>query len=158
MHFEKISYDQYQKDNNEMPCFEEWNDLKLPERATKFSAGYDIFAPYEFTLEVGETIKVATGIRIFLNEDKYLMCVPRSGHGFKYRIQLDNTVGIIDSDYVFSDNEGHIWVKITNDGKEGKKLKVMKGEAFCQGIINQYYLIDDDAVINKRNGGFGSTK
>ena len=77
--------------------------------------------------------------------------------GFKYRLQLDNTVGIIDSDYYFSDNEGHIMIKVTNDGKEGKTLFIKKGEGFAQGIFTQYGITYDDCVDKERNGGFGST-
>ena len=51
-----------------------------------------------------------------------LKCYPRSGLGFKYRLQLNNTVGIIDSDYFYSDNEGHIFAKLTNDSNENKTL------------------------------------
>lgn len=158
MFFEKISYNQYRKDNDNLDCIQEFEIIKLPERATEYSAGYDLFSPFYFELEVGETIVIPTGIRVKLDNDKFLLCVPRSGHGFKYRIQLDNTIGVIDSDYYDNDdNEGHIKVKITNDGKEGKKLIVNIGEAFCQSIILQYFLTDGDIVKTKRIGGTGST-
>ena len=85
------------------------------------------------------------------------MIAPRSGLGFKYRLQLDNTVGIIDADYYNSDNEGHIWVKITNDSRDGKVVEIKAGEAFAQAIIMQYFKTDDDNADGIRNGGFGST-
>ena len=77
--------------------------------------------------------------------------------GFKYRLQLNNTVGIIDSDYFFSDNEGHIQIKLTNDSKEGKILSLEEGQAFCQGVFTEYGITFDDDATDKRNGGFGST-
>ena len=80
---------------------------------------------------------------------------PRSGLGFKYRLQLNNTVGIIDSDYYNSDNEGHIFVKLSNEGD--KEIKILRGNAFCQGIFMQYGITEDDKVETSRNGGFGST-
>src|SRR5690606_15181129 len=83
--------------------------IKMPKRATIGSAGYDFFSPLTFTLAPGETIKIPTGIRAFIEEGWVLKCYPRSGLGFKYRLQLNNTVGIIDSDYYDSDNEGHIF-------------------------------------------------
>ena len=43
----------------------------------------------------------------------WVLAVFRSSLGFKYRLQLNNTVGIIDSDYFFSDNEGHIFYQTT---------------------------------------------
>ena len=86
-----------------------------------------------------------------------LKCYPRSGLGFRYRLQLNNTVGIIDSDYYFSDNEGHIFAKITNDSNEQKTLTVEKQIAFMQGIFVEYGITIDDTVETIRNGGFGST-
>lgn len=158
MRFEKVSYNQYASatDKN-MDLFNEYNEIKLPKRATTGSAGYDFFAPFDFTLEVGQTIKIPTGIRVLLDSDKFLAIYPRSGLGFKYRVQLDNTVGIVDSDYSDSDNEGHIFIKITNDGREGKTITVKAGEAFAQGIIQQYFTTEDDDTDGIRNGGFGST-
>ncbi len=154
--FEKISETQYEIDRGDWYC--EYNELKLPQRATLYAAGYDFYSPIEFSLDVGETIKISTGIKVCLNKDLFLMIVPRSGHGFKYRIQLDNTLGICDSDYYNNyKTEGHIYVKITNDGKEGKVLHVKQGEAFCQGIILQYFKVDDDIEGVKREGGIGST-
>ena len=86
------------------------------------------------------------------------MVVPRSSLGFKYRAQLDNTVGIIDADYYNNpNNEGHIWVKITNDSKRGDTLVVNKGDAIAQGIILEYFKTDDDNADGVRNGGLGST-
>ena len=82
---------------------------------------------------------------------------PRSGLGFKYRLQLNNTVGIIDSDYFYSDNEGHIMARITNDSKEGKTLSLEMGVGFMQGIFLEYGITQDDDSEGVRNGGFGST-
>ena len=131
--------------------------LPLPKRATAGSAGYDFYAPEAFTLAPGQTIKIPTGVRAKIAEGWVLMLFPRSGLGFKYRLQLDNTVGVIDSDYFGSDNEGHIFVKITNDGKSGKTLTVNKGEGFCQGIFLPFGVTEDDEATALRNGGFGST-
>ena len=161
--FEKVSYKQYRNAREDNTLYEvnnieiEYSNIKLPKRATIGSAGYDFFAPYSFTLNVGETIKIPTGIRAILDTDKFLAVYPRSGMGFKYRLQLDNTVGIIDSDYSRSDNEGHIFIKITNDGREGKCITVNLGEAFAQGIIQQYFITENDDTNNTRNGGLGST-
>lgn len=103
-------------------------------------------------------IKIATGIRVILDDDKFLAIVPRSGLGFKYRLQLDNCIGIVDASYCESDNEGHIFCKMTNDGRQGKRVEIKKGQAFAQGIIMKYFTVDDDEVnTEKRNGGFGSS-
>jgi dUTP pyrophosphatase len=158
--FEKVSYSQYSNSiGGDVDLTQEYEDIKLPKRATKHSAGYDFYSPFSFTLEVGETIKIPTGIRVMLDDNKVLKCYPRSSLGFKYKVQLNNTVGIIDADYYYSDNEGHIFFKLTNDGtqSEGKVLSVNKGEAIVQGIIEQYFITVDDDTTDIRNGGFGST-
>ena len=157
--FEKVSFEQYAKLSigDDVDIRNEYDNIKLPKRATIGSAGYDFFAPFGFKLEVGETIKIPTGIRVLLDDDKFLAIYPRSGLGFKYRVQLDNTVGIIDSDYSQSDNEGHIFIKLTNDGKANKSINISSGDAIAQGIIQQYFITEDDAATGRRNGGFGST-
>lgn len=134
-----------------------YHEIKLPKRATVGSAGYDFFSPLDFTLAPGETIKIPTGIRAKIDEGWVLKIYPRSGLGFKYRLQLNNTVGIIDSDYYNSDNEGHIFIKITNDSNEGKTLDIKCGEAFAQGLFIEYGITVDDDTDGIRNGGFGST-
>lgn len=156
--FEKVSYNQYlEAIGGDIDLFDEYNDIIIPKRATTGSAGYDFFSPFTFTLNPNETIKIPTGIRVILDSDKFLAIYPRSGLGFKFRLQLDNTVGIIDSDYCNSDNEGHIFIKITNDGREGKSITINKGDGIAQGIITQFFKTDDDNSEGIRNGGFGST-
>ena len=181
--FEKISYEQFKKDFlntlgadylmyiNEIPFgFNEpdstaldtkireiYDRIKLPKRATVGSGGYDFFAPFEIRIECGNTIKIPTGIRVFIEDGWVLQCYPRSGLGFKYRMQLDNTVGIIDSDYVNSDNEGHIMAKFTNDSRDEKDIDVKSGDAYMQGIFVQFGITKDDNADGIRNGGFGST-
>lgn len=132
-----------------------YDHIKIPTRATKFSAGYDFCSPFDFTLRPGETIKIPTGIRCGMNTDWVLMIYPRSGLGFKYKLRLDNTVGVVDADYYFSDNEGHIFIKITNEGDQVVRIK--QGDAFAQGIFMEYGITEDDCVEDTRNGGFGST-
>ena len=134
-----------------------YNNIKLPKRATSGSAGYDFYAPIDIVLQPNCTIKIPTGIRVQMEENWVLQCYPRSGLGFKYRLQLNNTVGIIDSDYFYSDNEGHIFAKLTNDTNEKKIVKIKAGEGFMQGIFMEYGTTVDDNAIGIRNGGFGST-
>ncbi|MDY5845274.1 MAG: dUTP diphosphatase [Bariatricus sp.] len=163
--FHKVSFEQFE--NSWKDTFGEmidssdirkiYEELSLPKRATSGSAGYDFYAPDTFTLKPGETVKIPTGVRVEMEEGWVLKCYPRSGLGFKYRLQLNNTVGIIDSDYFYSDNEGHIFAKLTNDSNEGKTLEIAKGTGFMQGIFVEYGITVDDEVKEIRNGGFGST-
>lgn len=162
--FEKVSFDEFKggyielcpnaKEEEIKECYD---CLMLPKRATKGSAGYDFYTPIDIVLKPQETIKIPTGIRCCMNERWVLMLFPRSGLGFKYRMQLNNTVGIIDSDYYFADNEGHIYIKITNDSYEDKVVEIKKGQGFAQGIFMQYGIVEDDDVQDIRHGGFGST-
>ena len=181
--FEKVSFEQYKKDFlntlgwdflvyiGALPfCFNEpdstavdtkireiYNKIKLPKRATTGSAGYDFFTPFKIHIEPEKSILMPTGIRVLINDGWVLQCYPRSGLGFKFRMQLDNTVGIIDSDYYHSDNEGHIMAKITNDGHEWKDIDVEEGKGYMQGIFYPYGITVDDDADGVRNGGFGST-
>ncbi len=160
--FEKISFEQWEKDWNSDYWSEPvtnilYEQIKLPKRATMFSAGYDIFAPYDIEIPPKGTVKVPTGIRVILDDDKFLAIYPRSGLGFKYKMQLYNSVGVIDADYSNSDNEGHIWAKFYNDSPDGKTITIKQGEAMCQGIIQQYFTTIDDVADGIRNGGMGST-
>lgn len=162
--FEKVSFEQFKKDwQGENPgdtgekIREIYDGIRLPRRATAGSAGYDFFAPCDFSLKAGEITKIVTGIRVRIEDGWVLKLYPRSGLGFKYRLQLNNTVGIIDSDYYGSDNEGHIQIKLTNDGRENKTMEVARGTGFAQGIFVEYGITVDDDVTEERNGGFGST-
>lgn len=162
--FHKVSLYQFINDwIDTFPGYEEnqvktiYEGIRLPKRATTGSAGYDFYSPIDITLPPGKEIKIPTGIRVEMEEGWVLMCYPRSGLGFKYRLQMNNTVGIIDSDYFNSDNEGHIFAKITNDTKEGKTVEIPTGTGFMQGIFTEYGITVDDEVEELRNGGFGST-
>ena len=153
--FEFVSTEQLEKsfgeDRNEAI-------LKLPKRATKGSAGYDCYAPVDIYLGPGNDIKIPTGIKSYMRNGEMLMAVPRSGLGFKYYCRLANTIGIIDKDYYDNpDNEGHIFVKLRNEGNE--PIIIKHGEAMCQFIFTPFLLADNDNFTegNNRNGGFRST-
>lgn len=160
--FHKVSFEQFKEGFADISTDEAivqnvYDNLKLPKRATVGSAGYDFFAPVDIVLAPGETMKVPTGIRAEMDYDWVLKLYPRSGLGFKFRLQLNNTVGIIDADYFNSDNEGNIFAKITNDSNEGKTVEIKAGTGFMQGIFLEYGITVDDDATGVRNGGFGST-
>lgn len=140
-----------------MDASEAYDGLRLPRRATSGSAGYDFFLPCALVLAPGETIKIPTGIRVRMDEGWVCKLYPRSGLGFKFRLQLNNTVGIIDSDYYGSDNEGHILARITNDSNENRTVDLEPGDAFMQGVFVEYGITFDDDASEVRNGGLGST-
>ena len=149
--FEKVSFATFSANGTKQT----YDNIKLPKRATAKSAGYDFFAPTALTIAPNETVTVATGVRALMPGSWCLMIFPRSGLGFKYKLRLNNTVGIIDADYSDSDNEGHIFIRMTNESD--KVLEIAQGSAFAQGIFVQYLLTEDDDTTATRNGGMGST-
>lgn len=164
--FEKVSFEQFRE--GYLKCFPEaddeddyieyiYNHLILPNRATSGSAGYDFHSPFDFILDSGTSIMIPTGVRVKIDEGYFLGLFPRSSLGFKYRLQFDNTIPVVDCDYYGADNEGHIFAKLTNDSKIEKTLRVNMGESFMQGIFIPFGITDDDDATGIRNGGFGST-
>lgn len=159
--FEKVSFKQFLKSCEDLGIERSKDDLKaiydripLPKRGTIGSAGYDFVTPFEFELNPGETITLPTGIRVILPQNKVLLLVPRSGLGFKNGMSLANTIGVIDSDYSYSSNEGHIAMKFVGGFK---CCNIKECERVMQGIILTYDITDDDETKEIRNGGFGST-
>lgn len=160
--FEKVSFERFCADwQAEFPAICDirniYDNIKLPHRATKGSAGYDFYIPSSFTIKPGESVKIPTGVRVKIDDGWVLKIYPRSGLGFKFRLQLNNTVGIIDSDYYNSKNEGHIMVRLTNDTNEDKTVELRRGDGFCQGIFVEYGITYSDDADGERDGGFGST-
>lgn len=164
--FYKVSIEQYIKDFlklfpsesiGETAMIEEvYETIKLPQRSTSGSAGYDFFAPIDIKLDVNESITIPTGIKCQIENKWFLGLFPRSGLGFKFNMTLSNTLGVIDSDYFNNkDNEGHIMVKIINGNV--KPLEIEQGKAFVQGIFLPYGLTVDDSADKERTGGIGST-
>lgn len=161
--FEKVSFEQFCEGvrNSHYGSYtdeqmkEMYDAIRLPDRATAGSAGYDFKAPFEFRMCPKSTITIPTGIRCRIEDGWFLACFPRSGLGFKYKAQLANTVGIIDLDYHSSDNEGHIFLKLCNEGH--KEMTVKAGQGFAQGIFLPFGLTYSDDVKSARNGGMGST-
>ena len=149
--FEKVSLAEYLKDTDGG----DYNDIILPQRATVGSAGYDFFAPQTYELSAGDTVKIPTGVRVKINRGWVLQIFPRSSLGFKFRLTLNNTVGIIDSDYYDAENEGHIFIKMTNCGNS--PLTIEKGKAFAQGVFIPFGITEDDDCNKRRKGGIGST-
>ena len=161
--FYKVSFKQFKADylaifgslpNNIEEIYE---NIKLPKRATHQSAGYDFFSPVEITLSPKKEILLPTGIRCKMKGGVVLAVVPRSSLGFKFRLQLNNTVGIIDADYFGAENEGHIMLKLFNDTIENKTVSLSVGSAVAQGIFLNFGITEDDETSEVRTGGFGST-
>jgi dUTP pyrophosphatase len=167
MFFRKVSYEQFVKDytnifypNEQLPLgLDEYlhriyDNIQIPKRGTKFSAGYDLTTPIAFKLEPGDTILIPSGIRVCLDDDKVFQIYPRSSTGMK-GLYIQNQVGVIDSDYFFAKNEGHIMYGLGNRSNE--TILYSEGARILQGIINKYYTVEEDNVYTERTGGTGST-
>lgn len=161
--FEKVSLEQFTKDLRKvlMPqatdedAKEIYDKIQLPKRGSTGSAGYDFCTPIGFALEEYDvSITIPTGIRAVMPQNMFLQMVPRSGLGFKTGARLANTVGIIDSDYYYADNEGHIMLKLVTGFS---RFEVAQGDRIAQGIFLKYYTTDDDNTTSIRQGGLGST-
>ncbi len=153
--FEKISWEQWQKDIGDSK--EVYEDHELPRRETKYSAGYDFRSPIDFILKPGETIKIPTGVKIAMNEGEMLMLVVRSSMGIKWNVRMCNQIGIFESDYYNNEtNEGHAFLMLQNHGAKDFVVKV--GDRIAQGIFTTFLTVEDEEEINVvRTGGIGST-
>lgn len=141
-------------------CFERVHPdsaIKLPERKTNGSAGYDFFAPCDIEIPAkGYSPLIQTGIKAYMPDDEYLALYIRSSLGIKYGLMLANNTGIIDVDYCDNpDNGGNIGVKFYNTSLNDHTIKA--GERIMQGIFTKYSVVDNDNATEKRTGGFGST-
>ena len=162
--FHKVSFNQFLEDSKKTGFANEdtnpeivkliWEKIKMPARATGGSAGYDFYLPYPFSMSPSRTVTIPTGIRVDMQPGWFLMLVPRSSLGFKHGMRLVNTCGIIDADYFYAENEGHIVARILTE----TNMCLNDGERFMQGIFIQHGVIrDDDPLEINRTGGIGST-
>lgn len=134
-------------------------EVKLPERSTLNSAGYDFFALDNINLPAKGLTRVMTGVKCELMPDMILMLANRSSNPSKKGLILANGVGIVDADYYGNEaNDGEIGFEFYNMTSEDVVIK--KGEKIGQGIILNFLKTEDDYVSNPyktRVGGFGST-
>lgn len=158
--FEKVSFEQFETDFTTIYPFasaEEvariYDNIKLPERSTSGSAGYDFYVPYSLDHNYG--VRIMTGVRAIMDPGYVLLIYIRSSLGIKKGIVLANGTGVIDSDYAHADNEGHIQIalKSMDDGR----IRINEGDRVAQGVFVQYALTDDDNTVAERTGGIGST-
>ena len=134
--------------------------INLPERKTKFSAGYDIEAAEDVVIpsfHKGDApVLVPTGLKAYMMDDEVLYLYNRSSNPKKKGLILANSVGVVDSDYYGNpDNDGHIMFAFYNMKEEDITIK--KGDAIGQAVFSKYLVVDDDTASGERMGGFGST-
>lgn len=157
----KLSNDNYlwvELLNDSDKCREFYDSIKLPERATERSAGYDFYYPLpDIVLKPNTTIIFPTGIKANIFYDNWFLGVyTKSGLGFKNKIKMDDTVGIIDADYYDSDEEGNILITLTNEHPV-RNCTIVNGQPVAQGVFQIYGVVEGDKVSTKRHSGFGHT-
>ncbi|MDO5331780.1 MAG: deoxyuridine 5'-triphosphate nucleotidohydrolase [Bacillota bacterium] len=162
--FEKVSFEQFKADyiecmGDEIGVQDAYDHIQIPKRATTGSAGYDLISPVFMHLNPGKGLRIPTGLRVKISDGWMLLIMPKSGLGMKNRFQLDNTLGLIDSDYYNSSNEGHIMVPMRNNfTTDGfKDITINPGKAFAQAVFVPFGITSDDEAQGIRDGGFGST-
>lgn len=153
--FEKVSFEEFKKEfgNNKNL----YNSYNIPKRKTIYSAGYDFEAIEDFIIKPKESKKIPLGVKVTMNKGEMLMIVVRSSVGFKYNVRMQNQVGIIERDYYNNDsNEGHLFIKLQNEGNSDFVVK--KGQGIAQGIFVNFLTVDNEEKIETvRTGGIGST-
>lgn len=165
--FHKVSYEQFKKDwldtfceagdaelREEDAVRDTYDALALPVRSTSGSGGFDFFSPLDFVLDPGEDIMIPTGIKSYMLPGFKLCFYPKSGLGSKY-LRISNTIPTVDEDYAYSDNEGHIYLRVRNEGS--KRISIKRGNKFVQASYEIFGITNDDDATGVRNGGFGST-
>ena len=166
MHFEIVSFDSFRKDMLKYGWREEhiqraYDNIKLPERKTKYSAGYDIATPIGFPIKPHERLVIPTGIKVVFEpgtESDYwhLALYIRSSIGINKQVIMANQTGIIDSDYADNpDNEGDMLIALYNMSDQVVKFRV--GDRIIQGIFMNHGIAYNDAATGTRIGGVGST-
>ena len=130
--------------------------VKLPKRGSIHSAGYDIHAYDDYTIEPKQSVLIKTGIKAYMPQDEYLDLRVRSSLGIKRQLMLATSASVIDADYYNNpDNEGEIMVVLYNYGDETQTIEA--GERIVQGVFTKYFLADYDNTTDQRTGGTGST-
>ena len=153
--FEKISLGEFHKNFSENEDIY-YNNLTMPKRGSKYSAGYDIAVPWDIDLPARSTIKIPTLLKVAMEDDEVVLIDVRSSLGFKHNVRLANTIAVIDKDYYNNqNNEGHIFIKLYNPNDED--IHFTEGERIAQAIFVKYLVTDDDSVDDERVGGIGST-
>lgn len=188
--FEKVSYEQFKKDLTEgentididdTALKEIYDNIELPRRATEGSAGYDFFLPYTPSISTtSRYVRICTGIRCNIKVEGWaLFLYPKSGIGSRYGVSLRNTIGVVDSDYYFAENEGHIIVNLSSDEmkavydgdvvlkkeidenheddskeeveevREYSLTYLQKDKGFVQGVLMPFGITEDDTNVSK---------
>jgi len=146
--FEVVNVDHLKSHNKQ-------EDVVLPLRGSKYSAGYDFIIPVSTIIDPWETFFFWTDVKAYMQPDEFLSLYIRSSIGIKKGLILSNITGIIDYDYIFGNTNGNIGVSLRNISGDFAILE--KGERVAQGIFQKYLESDNCNSESDRKGGIGST-
>jgi dUTP pyrophosphatase len=131
-------------------------EITLPTRGTKKSAGYDFYSPIDIQIQPNQKVCIWSDVKAYMQEGEVLLLFVRSSIGIKRGLRLSNSTGVIDSDYFSNeDNDGNIGIALHN--YTDKIVTIEKGERVCQGVFAPFLVADNGNTDTERNGGIGST-
>jgi dUTP pyrophosphatase len=154
-------------------------NIRLPQRVTSNSAGYDVAAYLvgrpvlvaiggteelrdstvvdgraSVTLQPGERALIPLGFKARIPEGYHGEVRPRSGAAFRKGIEIPNSPGTIDSDY-----NGEWMVPVKNG--DSKPITIEHGERIAQVVFVKHvdveFELGEVGRTTDRDGGFGST-
>ena len=129
----------------------------LPTYGSEFSAGADLYAVIEETVEFqpNETKLISTGLAMEIPEGYAGLIYARSGLASKRGLAPANKVGVIDSDY-----RGEVMVALHNHSDKIQKIEPL--ERIAQLVVTpflkaQFFEAKELGETERGEGGFGST-
>lgn len=129
----------------------------LPYHGSEYSAGYDLCACIDTSIEIRphETVKIPIGLSMELPLGYFGAIFARSGLATKQGLRPANSVGVIDCDY-----RGEIIVALHNDTND--EQIVVPGQRIAQFVLLPYQpmsfvQVDELNQTGRGEGGFGST-
>ncbi len=124
--------------------------------STSGSAGIDLYISLDrdVVLLPGERVMFSCGFKVAIPKNHFGLLLPRSSSGLR-GITLQNTAGVIDSDY-----RGEVRLAVVNS--HHSNIRILKYEKLAQMLIipylnTQLFTVDELDCTERGEGGFGST-
>lgn len=122
-------------------------------KASIGSAGYDICANEDTTIDPHSSKLIKTGIKIAVDSGYYAKIESRSGLAYKKKVTVE--AGVIDSDY-----RGEVLVLLYNHSSDTFEIK--NGDRIAQIVLikiadEEFEEVSDIDKTERNTGGFGST-
>ena len=130
-------------------------NFNKPTKGTEGAGAYDLYMPVSGSIPENGICKVGLGFAAEVPVDHVALILPRSGIGAKYGVELNNTCGVIDSDY-----RGE-WIA-TLRTKTGEEFFWKAGDRILQFVLVpaisvELEITDELSTTERGSGGFGSS-